>query len=238
MSCQAELKVVAPVGATVTVLIERLLEQGLTPSPEEATVLALGLYEETGAFRYISTTPRDLRAAAAVLEAGADLRLVAETLRRPLEPGQITLLHELLQHAETYYLDGYKVLLATSTANAWQGDLAEVVQRLAELKGFDAVLAAIAMDDKIEVIGRSRWPRIDVARMVAAWGGGGHAVAAAASVKGHPMVEVRARLVHALTGRFRPGLPAREVMSRPAKTVKPIAMCGRRSLDTICRPWD
>ena len=44
-TCQAELKVVEPVGATTTVLIERVLQQGLPFSPLEATTLALGLYE-------------------------------------------------------------------------------------------------------------------------------------------------------------------------------------------------
>ena len=39
---------------------------------------------------------------AAVLRAGADRTVVADTLRQPLEPDQIALLNELLQHSETY----------------------------------------------------------------------------------------------------------------------------------------
>ena len=88
-ACHADLKVVESVGATTTVLIERVLQQGLPLSPLEATMLALGLYDETGSFTYVSTTPRDLEAAAAVLRAGADLTVVADTLRQPLEPDTI-----------------------------------------------------------------------------------------------------------------------------------------------------
>jgi tRNA nucleotidyltransferase (CCA-adding enzyme) len=170
----AELKVVEPVGATTTVLVEHVLQQGIALSPWEATVLALGLYDETGCFAYVSTTPRDLEAAAAVRRAGADLTVVADILHQPLEPDAIALLHDLLQRGETYYLEGYKVLLTTSQDEHLHGDLAEVVHRLSELKGLDAVVAAIALDDKIEIIGRSRRPCLDMAQIVAEFGGGGH----------------------------------------------------------------
>src|SRR6266542_2194815 len=132
-ACHAELKVVEPVGATTTVLIERVLQQGIPLSPLEATVLALGLYDETGSFAYVSTTPRDLEAAAAVRRAGADLTVVADTLRQPLEPDAIALLHDLLQRGEASYLEGCKVLLTTSQDERFRGDLAEVVHRLTAL---------------------------------------------------------------------------------------------------------
>lgn len=216
---QAAYKIVEDVGATVTLLVERILLQGLALSPLEATVLALGLYDETGSFAYPSTTPRDLQAAAAVLRAGADLTLVTEVLRHPLEPEHIALLNELLQRGETYYLEGRKVFLATSTGQHFRGELAEVVHRLAELKSLDAVVAAIAMEDRIEIIGRSRRPNIDVAQIVAAFGGGGHPGAAAATVKDATMIEVHERLVHLLTERYRPTLLARDVMTTPVKTI-------------------
>ena len=218
-ACQAEFKVVEPVGATTTVLIERVLQQGIALSPLEATVLALGLYDETGSFAYVSTTPRDLEAAAAVRRAGADLTVVVDTLRQPLEPEAIALLHDLLQRGETYYLEGCKVLLTTSQDERFRGDLAEVVHRLTELKDLDAVVAAITMDDKIEIIGRSRRPCIDVAQIVAEFGGGGHPGAAAATVKDRTMAEVRAQLMQILTERYRPTFLARDVMTSPVTTI-------------------
>lgn len=217
--CQAQRKLVEPVGATTTMLIEQLQQRGLALTPWEATVLALGLYDETGSFTYVSTTPRDLQAAAVVLNAGADLTVVTDTLRQPLEPDHIALLNDLLQRGETYYLDGYKVLLTTSNYQPVQGDVAEVVHRLAELKGLDAVVAAIATPGRIEVIGRSRRADIDVAHLVAEFGGGGHAGAAAATVKDRTMVEVRERLVQLLTERYRPTLLARDVMTTPVHTI-------------------
>ena len=218
-TCHADLKVVAPVGATTTILIERVLQQGLPLSPLEATTLALGLYDETGSFTYVSTTPRDLEAAAAVLRAGADLTVVADTLRQPLEPNIIALLNDLVQHSTTYYLEGCTVLLAMSTNESYRGELAKAVHRLAEFKGLDAVIAVFAMDDKVEIIGRSRRPGIDVAQLVAEFGGGGHPGAAAASVKDRTLVEVRETLAHLLTTRYRSTLLAKDVMTTPIHTI-------------------
>lgn len=212
-------RVVEPVGATTTILVERLKEAGLALTPFEATVMALGLYEETGSLAYASTTPRDLEAAAHVLRAGADLNLVSDALRTHLDADQIALLNDLLQGSETYYLEGRKVLLAASAYDRYRGDLAEVVHKLAEMEGLDAVVAAIAMEEKVEIIGRSRRPEIDVGQLAREFGGGGHAGAASANVKGQTLVEVRERLARLLTERYRPTLLARDVMTTPVKAL-------------------
>jgi tRNA nucleotidyltransferase (CCA-adding enzyme) len=218
-SLRPQRRLVEPVGATTTILVERLNEAGIALTPFEATVMALGLYEETGSLGYTSTTPRDLEAAARVLRAGADLNLVSDTLRSHLDPDQIALLNDLLRDSETYYLEGRKVLLATSAYDRYRGDLAEVVHRLAEMEGFDAVVAAIVMEEKVEIIGRSRRPEIDVGQLAREFSGGGHAVAASATVKGQTLVEVRERLAQLLTERYRPTLLARDVMTTPVKAI-------------------
>jgi tRNA nucleotidyltransferase (CCA-adding enzyme) len=211
---------VEAVGATTTLLIERLMKEHIAVSPFEATVLALGLYEETGSMAYVSTTPRDLEAAAVVLRAGADLTVVSDTLRRPLDPQLIALLNDLLRSSAVQYVEGRKVLVATSAYDGYRGDLAEAVHRLTELKDLDAVVAAIVLDDKVQLIARSRRPEIDVAWLARQFGGGGHAVAASASIKGKTLVEVREELDHLLKERYRPGLLAKDVMTRPVKTAR------------------
>src|SRR5574341_836418 len=215
----AERYCVEAVGATTTILVEELKARDLALTPFEATIMALGLYEETGFLAYASTTPRDLEAAAHVLRAGADLNLTSDALRTHLDPEQIALLNALLEGSETYYLEGRKVLLATSTCDRYHGDFAEVVHKLADMEGLDAVIAAIAMDEKIEIIGRSRRPDVDVGQLAREFGGGGHSGAASASVKGQTLIEVRERLARLLTERYRPTLLARDVMTTPVKTI-------------------
>lgn len=213
------LRLVEPVGATTTLLVEQLKDRHISLTAAEATVLALGLYEETGSFGYPSTTPRDLEAAAFVVRVGADLHVVTETLQHPLDPDLIALLNDLLQSGDIYYLEGRKILVASSTYDRYTGDLAEAVQRLAELQGLDAVIVAIALQEKVEIIGRSRRPEIDVAWIAREFGGGGHGVAAAASVKGRTLVEVQQELTRLLTQRYRPTLFARDVMTTPVKSI-------------------
>jgi tRNA nucleotidyltransferase (CCA-adding enzyme) len=216
---RAEYTLIDSVGATVTLLIEQLKVKGIPLTPFEATVLAIGLYEETGFMAFCSTTPRDLEAAAYVLRMGADLAAVTDTLKRPLDPDQITLLNDLLHNSESVYLDRRKVLLATSTYDGYRGDYAEVVHKLAELEGLDAVIAAIALDDKVQIIGRSRRAEIDVGQLARQFGGGGHAVAAAATVKGKTLIEVRAQLAEWLTAGIEAHLLAGHVMTVPPKMV-------------------
>ncbi|MGA6828288.1 CBS domain-containing protein [Nitrospira sp. NS4] len=211
--------VIERVGATTTILIERVRQSGAPLTVLEATVLALGLYEETGSFTFASTTPRDLEAAAFLITAGADLNLVSQTLRRPLDPDVVALLNDLLEHSEVHYLEGRKVLVATSTVDRCQAEAAEAVHKLAELEGVDAVLAVVMTEEHVEVIGRSRTPDIDVGGIAKEFGGGGHAVAAAAIVKGRPLAEVKERVVQLLTQRYRPTLLAKDVMTRPVKSV-------------------
>lgn len=219
------------VGATTTLLIEQLQRRHIPVTPFEATVMALGLYEETGSFTFASTTSRDFKAAAFLVEAGADLNLVSDTLYTPLDPDAVALLNDLLEQGEVLYLEGRKVLVSTSTIDRCRGEAAGVVHRLAELQGVDAVLVAVMMADRVEVIGRSRRPEIDVGWIAREFRGGGHAVAAAASVKGQTLSEVKEKIVQLLTTHYRPTLLAQDVMTRPVKAIEldtTVAEAGQR----------
>ncbi|HEX5645741.1 MAG TPA: CBS domain-containing protein, partial [Nitrospira sp.] len=217
---RSNLSIVESVGATTTILIEQLRQRQIPVTSFEATVMALGLYEETGSFAFASTTSRDFEAGAFLVAAGADLNMVTDTLHRPLDPDAIALLNDFLEHSELHYLEGRKVLVATSTIDRCRGEAAGVVHTLAELQGVDAVLTAVMMDDRVEVIGRSRRPEIDVGWIAREFGGGGHAVAAAATVKRQTLAEVKEKLVRLLTTQYRPTLLAHDVMTRPVKSIE------------------
>ncbi|MDH4302250.1 MAG: CBS domain-containing protein, partial [Nitrospira sp.] len=217
---RSSLSIVQTVGATTTLLIDQLRQKDMTVTPFEATVLALGLYEETGSFCFVSTTPRDLQAGVFLLESGADLTVVMDVLRRPLDADTVALMNDLLEHSDIHYLEGRKVLIATSTSDRLRGEAAGVVHRLAEMHDIDAVIVAVMMEDRIQVIGRSRRSEIDVGWIAREFGGGGHAVAAAATVKGRTLVEVKEKLVELLTRHYRPTLLAQDVMTCPVKAIE------------------
>jgi len=53
------------VGANTTLIVEKLIEQQQPLSPVQATLLALGIHEDTGSLTYASTTHRDAACLAA-----------------------------------------------------------------------------------------------------------------------------------------------------------------------------
>ena len=93
----ADFQVIDSVGATITLLVEILQRRGISIAPSEATLYAIGLYEETGSLVYPNTTPRDLQVATHLLQSGADLRIVADFITRHLTIPQIQLLNAFLQ---------------------------------------------------------------------------------------------------------------------------------------------
>jgi tRNA nucleotidyltransferase (CCA-adding enzyme) len=60
-------------GANVTLLIEIISQKGIDISADEATIMCLGIYEDTGSFTFPSTTEKDFKAAAFLLSKGKPL---------------------------------------------------------------------------------------------------------------------------------------------------------------------
>src|SRR5574338_88122 len=90
------------VGACTTLFVEGLVEHSGMLNPVHASLLLLGIYEDTGALTYTSTTPRDLRAAAYLLEQGASLQIVSRYLNPPLSDEQRIIYDRLLATAERH----------------------------------------------------------------------------------------------------------------------------------------
>jgi len=72
----------------------------------EATLLLLGIYEDTGSLTYASTTPRDVKAAAYLLEHGANLKIAAEFLNPSLSEEQLKLSDRLLANTQNLTIHG------------------------------------------------------------------------------------------------------------------------------------
>ena len=85
------------VGATVTLLTGILRRRHIPITADEATVMCLGIYEDTGAFTFTSTTEEDFHAAAYLLGRGANLNTVAQLIAREISPEQVGLLNDMIQ---------------------------------------------------------------------------------------------------------------------------------------------
>jgi tRNA nucleotidyltransferase (CCA-adding enzyme) len=215
------LEVVEHLGSTTAVLTRILKERGITLTPQEATVMALGIFEDTGSFTFSSTTPDDFEAAAYLLRQGADLNVVSEILTRDLDAMQVALLNDLLEHSSSFHVDGVEVVIACTTSPEYVPDFAVVAHKLMDMENLQVLFALAQMEDRVYIVGRSRMPEVDVSEILGEMGGGGHPYAASAAIKDMPLAQVEERLRQLLQTRVHPQRRAKDIMSFPVKTVSP-----------------
>lgn len=209
------------VGATTTLLLERLVPKGYVPSRVEATLFLLGIYEDTGSLTYANTKPVDARCVAWLLENGASLEVANEFLNRPLLPEQWGVYAELTERAEMIDVEGNKVLVTAARPSGYVEELSVLAHKLKDLYDPDAVFMLVQLDHHIEVIARSTTDAIDVGEVLQQFGGGGHGRAAAAVVRQGDLREIRQRLIDILPRLLRPAIRAVDIMTRAVLTLPP-----------------
>lgn len=212
-------------GANVTLLIAIIAEKGIEISADEATIMCLGLYEDTGSFTFPSTTENDFKAAAFLLSKGANLNVVSDLIARELSPEQVSLLNDLIQSASRYNVNGIEVVVTSVTTEKYMPDFAFLVQKMVKMENLDALFAIGRMENKIYVVARSRINDVDVGTILTPMGGGGHAYAASASIKGKTLAQVENNLVELLYAKIKAQRQAKNLMSSPAITVKNEVTC-------------
>ena len=204
-----------PYGATTTILTLIIKEKGIELAPEEATVLMLGIYEDTGSLAFSSTTVQDYEAAAFLLSKGANLNVVSDMITKELTAEQVSLLNDLLQSATTYAIGGVDVVIVEASADKYMGDLAVLVHRLKDIENINCLFAIISMEDRIHLIARSRLKEVNAGEIAQALGGGGHPTAASATLKGITLIQAKERLIAVLKDKITPKKFARDIMSSP-----------------------
>lgn len=211
---------VEPVGATSTLLVERLSERGLVLSPEEATLLLLGIYEDTGGLTYDTTTPRDVHAAARMLEQGAQLSVARRFLNVALSDQQRQLYDALLRNVEWLRVEERSIVIASAdTPPGFDDEISSVAHRLRETLTPDGLFVLVQLGDGVQVVARSSVDEIDAGLVARQLGGGGHSRAAAAMVVGSRLDGVAARIGAILPQTVRPTLRVSALMSHGVQTV-------------------
>jgi len=178
--------VVPEVEATALLLADRLPRWGLTISQNAATCLLTGLLSDTIGFRTANTRPAALRAAADLMELGADFHdvylktLSDKTLAEALYWGQ---------GLTKIQLSG-SILWSTLTLNdriisGYQGnDDADLINILSAIKGPLMTILFVEQEGGVKVSWRSV-EGVDVSKLAREFGGGGHKAAAGADVEGN-----------------------------------------------------
>ena len=216
---RGDIEIVRPVGATSTLFVQLFRERDIDITPEEATIICLGIYEDTGSLTHLTTTADDLEAAAWLLRRGAKLDIVSQFITHELTTMQVALLHDLMKSACQYTIQGLPITVVTMSLPEYVDDFALIVRRFMAMENLDTLFALIAMESRIYLIARSRIPDVNVGNIARDMGGGGHATAASATVKDMTLVEAHEKLIQNLHSHIRPEPIARELMSTPAITI-------------------
>jgi tRNA nucleotidyltransferase (CCA-adding enzyme) len=210
-------------GSASTLLAEELRRRGMGCLPNEATLLLMGIHEDTGSMTYATTRPRDLQAAAWLMEQGADLASVRRFAARPLDPDRLEVLHRMTRRMEVHRIQGHRVGVVEVELGEYMEELAPLVSRCLEVFDLPLLFALFGEGDesaKVTLIARGDLPGFDLGQELAELGGGGgHATAASARLKGMTTIEARERLLDHLRRRLPPAARARDLMIAPFHSV-------------------
>lgn len=212
------------VGATTTMLVEMLQAAGLLLAPEEATLLLLGIYEDTGSLTYDTTTGRDIRAASWLMDQGALLSVVRRFMNVPLTPVQWELYEQLQSAVKWIEISGQSLIVSAVTAPSdFEDEISSVVHRLREALLPSGMFVLVQLGSDVQLVARSSHDTVDVSVVARALGGGGHRRAAAAIIIGRELADVERDVITLLPGAVKPLATVAEIMSYGVKTLSPLA---------------
>ncbi|HZT45052.1 MAG TPA: bifunctional oligoribonuclease/PAP phosphatase NrnA [Gaiellaceae bacterium] len=178
--------IVPDASSTGEVLSDVFRELGVEITPEIAEPLYIALVTDTGRFQYANTTPKALRLAADLVEAGADVHAVFQQVYESVEFAKLKLLARALERARV--LEGGRIVVSYLVRT----DFAEVGAAEPYSEGIIDYLRAVEGSELAVLIRepprdaaparrvslRASIDELDVSAIARGFGGGGHRQAA------------------------------------------------------------
>ncbi|MEM1185063.1 MAG: DHH family phosphoesterase [Planctomycetota bacterium] len=177
--------------------------------PEVAKPCYLGLATDTGWFRHANVSPSALRFAAELLETGIDHAPLLELTEQRERSSRLKLLKRALESLQ--YHDGERIATIALTIKDYEksgssrgesGGFLDIIKTVETVRAAALLTEADPSEDgtpltKISLRSKPGAGFIDVNRVAAQFGGGGHAMAAGARISA-TISEARAQLVEVL----------------------------------------
>jgi phosphoesterase RecJ-like protein len=193
--------IVAGASSTGEVLRDVFAKLGVELTPELAEPLYIALVTDTGRFQYANTTPKALRLAAELVDAGADIHAVFQQVYESVEFAKLKLLARALGRAEV--LEGGRIVVSHLIRNDFdEVGAAEpysegIIDYLRAVEGAElAVLIREQLNQGAHAYKgslRSSIDELDVSAIARQFGGGGHPQAAGFSSDA-PLTEIVERI--------------------------------------------
>jgi bifunctional oligoribonuclease and PAP phosphatase NrnA len=175
--------------ATGQIIYELIKEQTLPLNLAIGDALFTAISTDTGSFRYANTTRRTFEVAADLLTLGVNSGELSRKIYESYPKRRLLVLGELLERASFDSGDQIASMSLTLEQKKRLGIQPEDIDGLIDsIRSIDTVQVAVFFEEleeeRVRLSMRSKDPRIDVNRVCQAWGGGGHALAAGARIRG------------------------------------------------------
>src|SRR3954470_24512222 len=178
--------IIADASSTAEIVRDLIGELDVTLTPPIAEALYVGLVTDTGRFQYANTSPKALRLAAELVEAGADVHGIFQRVYETVQFAKLKLLARALERAQLF--EGGALLISSleradfAAAGAVEPYSEGIIDYLRQAEG--AQLVGLIREPPTEggpthkVSLRSSKDEIDVSAIARGMGGGGHRQAA------------------------------------------------------------
>lgn len=187
--------------ATGEIVVDLAAELGIAADAEFATCAYTAIAADTGGFRFSNTTPRVLRIAADLVAAGAAPQRIASAFFGEVPERRVRLLADVLAGLEMHHGGRVAMLIVDQATldrhGATRNDLEGFIDHARSIRG-------VAVAVQIREAGDGDWRAslratgdVNVERIAARFGGGGHKPAAGCPLQGS-REDVRAAMLAAL----------------------------------------
>jgi phosphoesterase RecJ-like protein len=184
--------IVPDASSTAEIVRDLLAELGVPLTPEIAEALYVALVTDTGRFQYANTTPKALRLAAELVEAGADVHGIFRQVYETVQFAKLKLLARALDHARLF--EGGRLVVSYLL----RSDFADAGAEEPYSEGIIDYLRAVEGSEMVALVRepprdggpahrvslRSSRDEVDVSAIARKAGGGGHRQAAGFSHEG------------------------------------------------------
>ena len=176
--------------ATAQILFDLLKEMGIKLDHDMAINLFMGIYTDTGGFKYSAVTSATFAAASELASLAPDFSKTISIMENSNTMEKFTYISLALGSLKTYFSDRFAIASVTKSQfdsahlDGENYSPSEVSGLLRSVKNFDISICLIeSAEGKVRMSSRSKDPvKFDVSKLAVALGGGGHKSAAGATI--------------------------------------------------------
>lgn len=220
MDIEADEKLVDEIGSCTSIIVNKLKAENARLTQDEATLLMMGIYEDTGNLTFSGTTVADMDAASWLLSNGANLQFVNDFVKRELSRDHVFILNELLTNINILTIGSVTIGVSNASNDKYIEDISYLAHKIMDIESLDALFILVRTGDRIILVGRSRTDDVNAADIAQHFGGGGHFSAASAVIKEQTLHESIGKLDMIIRDAVRPAKTAKDIMNAPVKTLK------------------